>query len=90
MLRDKRISMNPQGIPAAGGSIISPQFKLDEYIKIPSSCATTVYSGQSSPQTIADISSGALYVIFRVDQNTTGKFTATVPSSSWARLRYYD
>jgi len=49
----------------------------------------TVYSGQSNPCTIADISSGALYVIFRAESNVidVGRF---VIKDSSARLRYYD
>lgn len=87
VLRDVVINCNPEGMVATGGVIISPQYKFDEYIRLN---LDTVYSGQSSPQTIADISSGALYVCFRVDQNASGVFTATVPSSSFARLRYVD
>lgn len=88
VLRDVRYNCNPEGVPLSGGQIISPQYKIDEYIKLGS--LESVYSGQTSPQTIADISSGALYVIFRADESTSGIFTATVPASSWGRLRYLD
>jgi len=88
VLKDTKWNCNPEGMVATGGVIISPQFKIDEYINL-SGC-DTVYSGQSSPQTIADISSGALYVIFRCDENTSGIFTATVPAVSYGRLRYND
>ena len=87
VLKDTKWNCNPEGVPAAGGSIISPQYKIDEYVRVN---LDSVFSGQSSPQTIADISSGALYVIFRCDQNTTGVFTATITADSFGRLRYVD
>lgn len=88
VLKDTKWNCNPEGMVATGGVIISPQYKIDEYIRLPN--LETVYSGQTSPQTIADISSGALYVIFRADENTSGIFTAVVPSVSFGRLRYVD
>lgn len=87
VLRDKICNLNPEGITPTGGAIISPKFHFDEYIRLNHD---TVFSGQSSPQTISDISSGALYVIFRCDTNSSGIFTATIPSYSFARLRYVD
>jgi len=50
----------------------------------------TVFSGQSNPCTIADISSGALYLIFRADANSASIGGQFVISSSNVRLRYYD
>nr|QXP07779.1 MAG: putative capsid protein [Arizlama virus] len=88
VLRDKQINLNPEGMVATGGVIISPQFTLDEYIKLPN--LETVYSGQSATCTIADISSGALYILFRVHEDASGSFTAVIPSNTYARLRYMD
>lgn len=58
---------------------------VDEYIKLKG--LDTVFLGQTNPMTIADISTGALYVYFRaVDNSGTNNngFDGT------ARLRYYD
>jgi len=48
-----------------------------------------VFSGQSNPCTIADISTGALYVYFRAITADASQ-TAQVPATSVARLRYSD
>jgi len=56
---------------------------------IPLKGIESVYSGQSSPCTIADISSGAVYIIFRARNNNVTLGEANVRSST-CRLRYYD
>lgn len=61
--------------------------EIDEFVKL--NALETVYSGQSSPQTIADISSGALYLIMRVDTNNATTLVGA-DSNSFVRLRYYD
>lgn len=61
---------------------------FDEYIKLGG--LETVYSGQSSPCSIADISSGGLYVFFRADDNSDPERTWTIQGWSYARLRYID
>lgn len=48
----------------------------------------TIFSGQSSPSTIADISSGALYLIFRSTELTSNNSVAIANTAM--RLRYYD
>jgi len=48
----------------------------------------TIYSGQTVPMTIADISSGALYCFFRAQQNDATQQVAIVNSTF--RLRYED
>ena len=60
---------------------------FDEFIKIN---RETIYQGQSVPQTIADISSGALYVAFRAAYNAANIIVSSVDSTSVARLRYTD
>jgi len=60
---------------------------IDEYVKLGG--RECVYSGQSATQTIADISTGALYVYFRSTVNSS----TTVPevtSTTYARVRYSD
>jgi len=89
VLRDVRVDMNaganPGNIGTEDGQYVRSSF--DEYIKL--GALETIYSGQSSPQTIADISSGALYVAFRAAENVATCLTE-VTSTSLARLRYYD
>jgi len=59
---------------------------FDCFIKLKN--MVTVFSGQSNPMTIADVSSGALYVIWRCQTNSA-TVTAQVNNSVF-RLRYYD
>ena len=58
---------------------------LDEYVKL--NGLESVYSGQSNPMTIADISTGALYLVMR-SQYTGVSSSVTVDGIS--RLRYKD
>jgi len=58
---------------------------LDEYVKLKD--LESVYSGQSNPMTIADISTGALYLVMR-SQYATANSSVTVDGIS--RLRYKD
>lgn len=90
VLRDKVIDCNPQLLNPSGGStnLNRMAFHFDEYIKLGN--RTTVYSGQSSPCTIADISSGALYVYFRSAADTSGDSEFDISTASNARLRYSD
>jgi len=48
----------------------------------------TVFSGQSNPMTIADISTGALYLVFRARANGVTQYAEI--SNSTFRLRYED
>ena len=61
---------------------------FDEFVDLKG--AETIFSGQSAPMTIADISSGALYLIFRADANTGASAQAQILTASFARLRYID
>lgn len=91
VLSDTIVNFNPSGQNTAGGTIDTFQYTehVDVYINLEKKNLISVYSGESSPQTIADISSGALYVYFRSDQNTTDKSQAQF-GRSFARLRYRD
>jgi hypothetical protein len=61
----------------------------DKYLKLPN--LETTYSGDSSPMTIADISTGALYIYFRqLTQSTNDEIDWSLVSASMARLRYTD
>jgi len=87
VLKDMRVDLNPE-LAITGGSTNSVTYKknFDEYVKLGKQ--ETVYSGQSSPCTIADISTGALYMVWR----TVGSPSNAVVNvtQSYARLRYSD
>jgi len=89
VLSDKLEEFNPGLIPsgATTGNTVTLQKTYDEYIKLGG--RESVYSGQTIPQTIADISSGALYVIFRAT-SASSPFFVNVDANSFARLRYSD
>lgn len=89
ILRDKVIECVPQSDPPTGGSnnTVHAKMPFDEYIKLGN--RTTVFQGQSSPCTIADISSGALYVFFRANLQNTNEAEVNI-DDAWARLRYSD
>lgn len=59
---------------------------VDEYLEV-SNLPETVFSGQSAPMTIADISTGAIYVYFRAGVNAA---STTTSFDGIARLRYTD
>ena len=88
VLRDVVVTGSPQLDASCGtGNEADVQFPFDEFIKLRG--CETVYSGETTPQTIADSSSGGLYVFFRAfrDDATTNWL---VQSISFARLRYVD
>lgn len=88
VLRDVVKTINPALDNTNGGStdVVRMQCTFDEYVKLQG--RESIYSGQSSPMTIADISTGALYVYFRADRNSSGQQWAI--QNATARLRYYD
>jgi len=87
IIRDKTVDLNI-GVVDALGTIRLTQYicNIDEYVKLAD--LECVYSGQSSPMTIADISTGALYLYFRAYNNASGASECTVDAVS--RLRYTD
>jgi len=86
VIRDWRYEP-PTSVPLSLGSAPSITWatSLDEYVKLPP--LQSNYSGQSSPQTIADIASGALYLIWRTDSSSAN---TTCNVDGMVRLRYYD
>lgn len=90
ILRDEKAIFNIMAPPLSGGSgntVVNYKL-LKAYVKLPADCATT-YSGQSATQTIADISTGALYVVLRSAIDSTDNFLL-MRGGSYARLRYTD
>jgi hypothetical protein len=97
VLRDCVYNVGTTFHNAEGGTLDENHIRtpFDEFIDLKN--RTTVFSGQSAPMTIADISSGALYVYYRAlhhNGETPGPdasaITTSVGSHSYARLRYYD
>lgn len=90
ILKDWTIEAPVMSIPSTGGTTnqVERSIPFDEYVKLGN--RETVYSGQSATQTIADISSGALYMVFRASADTTTSQVVAVNSNSFARLRYTD
>lgn len=91
VLRDKVLL--PESKPATNNSggttnLVISDIEFDEFI--PLRGLETVYSGQSSPCTIADISSGALYVFFRSVVSSDEVTDWAIRDTSFARLRYKD
>jgi len=68
-------------------TVAQNQTNFDCFIKLKG--MQTVFSGQSNPMTIADISTGGLYVIFRA-QNQDNPANYAIVINSNTRLRYYD
>jgi len=87
VLRDKSFD-----VPTIAGNVVSTaqigQFvSVDEFLSLKG--RETTYSGQSATCTTADISTGALYVYFRA-QNNAATATVNVDADTIARLRYLD
>lgn len=84
-LLDKRYTLNPGFNPGAASQNVACD--INEYIKLNN--LKTIFSGQSIPMTIADISTGALYIVFRASTQTA-KATAQLDADCVCRLRYTD
>jgi len=88
VLRELVWDCNPEAYPSEGTThVVSSSWSIDEYI--PLDDIVTTYSGNSETAQISDISTGAIYLIFRARANTADdKFVVTDKFS--VRLRYVD
>lgn len=87
VLRDRVIDVNPAAITTAGTTnIMTSLTHVDDFIPLKGLMAH--FSGDSTPMTIADIQSGALYVFFR--SNFQSGVTYNYIADSQVRLRYFD
>lgn len=91
VLHEWNVDFNPGN---SGGSAVNDvttvTYAMDEFYKFKGTDKyETVYSGNSSPMTIADISSGALYLVFRALTNNANR-TIIINPDCYARLRYKD
>lgn len=90
VVRDVRIAANPVMLPPTGGTgnLVIDQYPFDEFIKL--KVGETVFSGQSAPMTIADVSTGACYVYFRATASNNDLSDWAISANSFARLSYTD
>jgi len=83
VLLDKQFEFTPSAV-ATGAGIQTVVF--DEFVRLDG--LTTIFSGASTPMTIADISTGALYLVFRANNNSANG--TCFNEAGIARLRYRD
>lgn len=88
VLMDKCLYINPTTYNAAAGGDMYYDLPFDEYVKLQG--RETNFSGQSSPMTIADVSTGGLYLVLRANENSAGQKQWSLTTNSVARLRYMD
>lgn len=90
VLRDCQMDFSAQVYNGGGGTtnISRQEAKFDEFIKLGG--REVVFLGQSQPMTIADISTGGLYVYFRANNDAAGQNQLAIDADSFARLRYTD
>lgn len=90
VLKDIVIDMHPNLFNGAAGTtdLNTEIYSFDEYLSL--SSRVTVFGGQTAPMTIADISTGALYVYFRSFLSGGSASGIEISANSFARLRYTD
>jgi len=90
VLRDCVVNFEPPVYNNAAGTqnLVVVTRPFDEFLTLKGK--ETVYLGQSVPMTIADVSSGAIYVYFRAAANVNLQNQLQVGPNSTARLRYID
>lgn len=90
VIRDYQKTINPEIFNVGGGTTNDTLYAFSEDIYIDLLNKETVFSGQSAPMTIADISTGGLYLYFRADEAASNIIVWTILDTSMARLRYLD
>jgi len=90
VLRDCVMDFVPRISQTVGGATNATieRKTFDEFI--PLKGREVVFLGQSAPMTIADVSTGAVYVYFRTAEATVNSNAIALEASSFARLRYID
>lgn len=90
VLSDDVVESKVEATPPLGGTgnVVGGTCLYEKFI--PLRGLETVYSGQNVPCTIADLSTGGLYVFFRAVQSVDNQIDWAVSSTSFARLRYTD
>ena len=87
VLKDSMIHFS-QDVNALSTGTTTVMVPFDEYISLGG--RETVFSGQTVPMTIADISTGGLYIYFRAAATGVSVQAAAIAGSPFARLRYND
>lgn len=90
VLMDKQITLPPSNLGGLPGTNVTgptqlENFKLDEYINLKD--LETLYNGTANPMTIAQITTGALYIVCYGD---TAAATQPWTIIGTARLRFHD
>jgi len=88
VLKDKTFDVATVAGNVVSTGLIQQHVHFDEFFSLGN--RETTYSGQSSPSTIADISTGALYVYFRANTFAAGANFVDIDTDSIARMRYLD
>lgn len=86
VLKRELIEFIPKAPPLASGDFVNEYRAIDCYLKLNN--LESVYSGQSNPMTISDISTGALYLVLRCQENSTSTSVGTCALT--CRVRYTD
>ncbi|ANC51549.1 putative capsid protein [Duck faeces associated circular DNA virus 1] len=90
ILRDKVHTFVPEVFPLpVTNGLARSRIDCDEFVPL-QQAMETVYSGQNNPMTIADIYSGALYIVSICDSSPPIGYGIQFSPYSWARLRYTD
>ena len=86
VLADWYMTAPPNTLSSTGsGPLTAVNVGIDKYVQLKN--LESVYSGQSSPMTIADISTGALYLVIRGQRVSNG---SSIDLDAVARVRYTD
>lgn len=86
VLADWYMTAPPNTLSSTGsGPLTAVNVGIDKYVQLKN--LESVYSGQSSPMTIADISTGALYLVIRGQRVSNG---SSIDLDAIARVRYTD
>lgn len=88
VIHDKIITSNPMTTVLASSGGANNKIHIKEYIKLGN--RETVYSDTNITPTIAQISSGALYIYFRAMNKATNVNVFKLDAESSVRLRYTD
>lgn len=84
ILREISYIFELTSMASTNGNIIQQAWDVDMFVQLNN--LETVYSGQSQPMTIGDVSSGALYLVLLNDLESS----MTMVNSTIARFRYTD
>jgi len=71
------------------GDLVEDFHSFDEYLSFKKGKYESLFGSTTNPMTIADVANGALYLVFRVQQNTADNIVS-ISANSFARLRYTD